>query len=109
MNRIRRAGEWVVRTRYPSVPIIAGVLLALPSLWVGVQADDWSVRSAVLGIDPVPGVQANPWQPFSFEGNESDYQKLMDHGWLPWWTDPECRIAHLRVLPILTHMLDFRV
>ncbi len=109
MRVVKRIAEWIARYRYPLIPAVAAVVLALPSLFVGIQADDWALRSAALGIDPVPGVSINPWQPFMFEGDADTYRALMDHGWLPWWTDLQCRTVHMRFIPLMTHFLDFRL
>ena len=108
-RRLLRLSEWIQRFCYPAVPVAVGIMLAVPSLWVGIQTDDWSVRSGVLGIALVEGVPANPWQPFGLNGDAANYGKLMDAGWMPWWTDPHCRAVHMRALPLLTHMFDYRV
>lgn len=106
---MRRLSELIQRSCYPPIPVVAGIVLALPSLWVGIQTDDWSVRSGALGIALVEGVPANPWQPFGFDGDAANYRKLMDAGWMPWWTDLQCRAVHMRTLTLLTHMFDYRV
>ena len=48
MEILRRFCDWTARTRYPAVLIGLGLLLALPSLWTGLQLDDFIIQAAVL-------------------------------------------------------------
>ncbi|MEE2730029.1 MAG: hypothetical protein VYA55_04365 [Pseudomonadota bacterium] len=90
--------------------LLLGVLLALPSLWVGMQLDDyfhWGLvtqRSQVLQtVSP-----ASPYGLFSFvDGNPARVMDLMNLGLAPWWTYPEVEYAFWRPLTELTHGLDY--
>lgn len=62
-SALARLSEWVLGHRYPAAPVALGLLLAVPSLWVGLQTDDFLIRAAVLGLE-APGRSA--WKPFSF-------------------------------------------
>ena len=109
MDRVQRLCEWVVQRRYPAVAVIAGLVLTLPSLWVGLQADDWFIRATVLRSHPLEGVLDNPWEPYTYlDGDPANNHKLIDRGWLPWWTDLESRASLARPLTALTQMLDHR-
>lgn len=101
--------EWILRWHFPLVPVIAGVVLASPSLWVGLQSDDWTFRSRLLGIPMMEGVPSNPWYLEGYGGSTAHSRVLMDHGCLPWWADVQGRMLQMRILPNLTHMLDFRL
>ena len=46
-SRLRRLCEWMLRWRYPAVPIAVGLVLALPSLGVGLLGDDLTHRAVV--------------------------------------------------------------
>jgi hypothetical protein len=84
--------------------------LALPSLWVGLQLDDFTIRAAVQERELAEGVSGSRWEPFTFlDGDPRRTRKAMDLGLLPWWTDPECRLAFWRPLTAVTHILDYRV
>ncbi len=90
--------------------LLLGVLLALPSLWVGMQLDDyfhWGLvtqRSQVLQtVSP-----ASPYGLFSFvDGDPARVMDLMNLGLAPWWTYPEVEYAFWRPLTELTHGLDY--
>ena len=106
----KRFSQWMLQWRYPAVPVAIGVLLALPSLWGGLQFDDYGIRATVLDLYVVEGISADPLQPFSFlDGDPIRNQRLMDYGFLPWWSDLECRAAFMRPLTALTHMVDYRL
>jgi hypothetical protein len=108
MEILRRLCDWIARTRYPGVLLGLGLLLALPSLWNGLQFDDFTIRAAVLGHELVKDVPTSRWEPFTFvNGDEQRTQKLIDYGRLPWWADPKCRMAFWRPLTAATHILDY--
>ena len=110
MELLQRICDWVARTRYPAVPIALGLLLAIPTLWGGLHFDDYGIRIAILDQHVVEGVSGNPWQPFSFlDGDPVRNHKLMDYGFLPWWSHIECRAAFMRPLTGLTHAIDYRL
>ncbi len=107
MARLKRVCEWLLRRRYPAMLILAGWLLALPSLWGGLQLDDYTIRATVLDSQPWGVAIADPWDPFSFlDGDPQRNHALMDRGVMPWWCDQECRLAFLRPLTTATHMAD---
>ncbi len=90
--------------------LLLGLLLALPSLWVGMQLDDyfhWGLvtqRSQVLQtVSP-----ASPYGLFSFvDGDPARVMDLMNLGLAPWWTYPQVEYAFWRPLTELTHGLDY--
>lgn len=95
---------------YVAVLIVLGLLLALPSLRGGLLFDDFIIRATVLDCHPIEGPGPNPWLPFSFLAEDRGRRHaLIDRGLLPWWTDPECRIAFLRPVTTLTHVADHRL
>lgn len=90
--------------------LFLGLLLAFPSLWVGLQLDDyfhWGLvtqRSQVLQtVSP-----ASPYGLFSFvDGDPARVLDLMNLGLAPWWTYPQVEYAFWRPLTELTHGLDY--
>lgn len=90
--------------------LVLGIVLALPSLWVGMQLDDyfhWGLvtqRSQVLQtVSP-----ASPYGLFSFvDGDPARVMDLMNLGLAPWWTYPLVEYAFWRPLTELTHGLDY--
>ncbi len=110
MPLLKRLCQWIARRRYPAVLIGLGLLLALPSLGTGVQLDDFVIRAAVLERELIEGVPRSCWEPFTFvDGDPQHTHAAMDHGLMPWWADPELRLAFWRPLTAVTHMLDFRL
>ncbi|MCA1662772.1 MAG: hypothetical protein LC659_00595, partial [Myxococcales bacterium] len=62
------------------------------------------------GAHPVAGLPDSRFDLFSFVGHRrADTFKQMDAGVLPWWTDPEVKLAFWRPLSALTHVVDWRV
>ncbi|MCH8148439.1 MAG: hypothetical protein IH987_10660, partial [Planctomycetes bacterium] len=110
VSGLQRLSEWIGRWRYPGVPILLGILLAAPSLFVGIQADDLFIRSVITGSELFSEVSLGPWQPYTYmNGDPVRNQILIDHGWMPWWTDLHCRAALSRPLTAITFMWDFYV
>ena len=108
MSRLQRLSEWIGRWRYPVVPILLGILLAAPSLLVGIQADDLFIRSAIRGSEQFSDISLSPWQPYMYmDGDPVRNHVLIDHGWMPWWMDLHCRAALSRPLTALTFMWDY--
>ena len=60
MSRLQRLCEWIGRWRYPAVPILLGILLAAPSLLVGIQADDLFIRTVISGSDLFGDISPSP-------------------------------------------------
>ena len=86
------------------------LVLGLPSLWVGLQIDDyfhWGLvnqRSDVLQSHS----PASLYGMFSFlDGDVLRVKQLMELGLLPWWTNPQVEYAFWRPLTELTHAIDY--
>ena len=110
MSRLQRWSEWIGRWRYPAVPILLGILLAAPSLIVGIQADDLFIRSAIIGSEQFGDISLSSWQPYMYmDGDPVRNHILIDHGWMPWWMDLHCSAALSRPLTALTLMWDYYV
>ena len=89
--------------------LLAG-FLALPSVWVGWQLDDyvhrWFLCDPVLATD-LPGALMGL---FAFlDGNPDQNRTLMDTGFMPWWSLESLRISFWRPLAAFTHWLDYQL
>jgi hypothetical protein len=85
---------------------LVAVLLTLPGLGAGLVGDDWFHRMVLLGRGEL-GARLDPTLDlFSFVPDR-ERPFLMDVGVLPWWCDPELRIALSRPVTALTHQLDY--
>ena len=86
------------------------LLLVLPSLWVGLQLDDYFHWGLVTQQNPVleTNSPASPYGLFSFlDGKPGRVLDLTNLGLLPWWTYPEVKYAFWRPFTEFTHGLDY--
>jgi hypothetical protein len=85
---------------------LLAVVLTLPALRAGLVGDDYFHRMVLLGRGDW-GARPNPtFDLFSFV-RESQRAMMMQVGVLPWWCDPNLRIALARPLSALTHRADY--
>jgi hypothetical protein len=88
--------------------IALAVALAVPSITTGLCADDWLQLMIARGLHPVAGLPASRFDLFSFVGHEPGNALVqMNAGVLPWWSDPEVKLAFWRPLSALTHLADW--
>ncbi|MEW5983290.1 MAG: hypothetical protein AB1806_13115 [Acidobacteriota bacterium] len=93
----------------PAALAAGAVLLASPSLWLGLQLDDHLLRLALTAPPPFPTWSKGPFDAFAFfTGDLTLNRQYVDTGVLPWWTRPDFRVAFFRPLAGLTHWIDFR-
>ncbi|HTU57451.1 MAG TPA: hypothetical protein VMF89_03440 [Polyangiales bacterium] len=85
----RRAPLWLA---------IFAIVLCLPALRFGLQADDWLFRWKVER-------GSAPW--FMFEFDPAEGPATRASGMLVWWASPELAVRFLRPLASLSHALDF--
>lgn len=119
----RRAGAWARRRLDASLRSVEGFLrsrLALPigfivtacllspCLFYGLACDDYVIRNITLGFPGIPGMEAlSRLDTFRFaSGDPAANLAYMDHGLMPWYADPEVRIAFWRPLAAASHYLD---
>ncbi len=105
---LRRISVGVQSRRFSIVVILVGVGLALPALFVGIQADDYFIRNTVLGLQPPDTIRISRWETYSYlDGVPANNDDIIDRGYMPWWTDLECRTSFARPLTALTQMFDY--
>ena len=84
-----------------------GLFLHWPSLDSGYRGDDFPQRAMLKGEFAAP---REPLDLFSFaSGDPRDVARLMDFGYLPWWTVPNLRLRMWRPLASALMVLDQRV
>ena len=96
----RPAARW-------SVPLI-GVALCLTAVGPRLALDDFVLFLVARGDPRIAGLAQDSFDLFTFtSGRAADNRALIEHGvMLPWFTDPELRVAFFRPLSSLTHRLD---
>jgi hypothetical protein len=89
--------------------IVLGALLCLTSVGSRLALDDYVLGLAARGAPEVPGFVQDHFDLFTFTtGRPADNRELIEQGFLlPWWTDPELKIAFFRPLTSFTHRVDF--
>lgn len=86
------------------------MLLALPSLWVGWQLDDYWHRMMIRGWPGYPGLYTSFWDQFTFgDGNPERTQRFLDYGFFPWWHELKSCTQPWRPIGTLTHWFDYVV
>jgi hypothetical protein len=85
-----------------------GVALCLPAVGSYRVLDDAILERSVRG-PAQPGLADGIFGMFSFaSGDPLQNRELVDRGvLLPWWSEPELRVAFFRPLSALTHAFDF--
>jgi hypothetical protein len=91
--------------------LLATLLLTTPSLWVGLQFDDYLLQIRLLNarngvVDPLTAIN----QLYVFmDGVPAHTLAQMDTGTMPWFALPTAKVAFWRPLSALTHWLDFQL
>ncbi|HVL02116.1 MAG TPA: hypothetical protein VM553_20000 [Dongiaceae bacterium] len=96
--------------RYCRWALFFALLLTAPSLWVGLQLDDYFHWGLVTQQNPVLHINspASLYGLFSFlDGDPGRVLDLTNLGLLPWWTNPEVKYAFWRPLTEFTHGVDY--
>src|SRR4051812_32125488 len=86
--------------RLPAAILVLATLLAASSLGGGRTLDDWVLAVIARGEGAAFGLSRKPWDCFTFTtGDVASNLRLMDRGvLLPWWTDPQLKLAFFRPL-----------
>ena len=85
--------------------VALGFVLLLPSLDTGLAADDFLHAIMLDEPCPLPGFARAPLDIFRF-CDPREFAKLFEQGIFSWWDDPAARLAFLRPISALTHVLD---
>lgn len=95
--------------RLPWVLAAFGIVLTLPSLFIGWAMDDHVLRYASAGGEGISSELYKPTGLFGFLGDPEVVRSLKERGSLPWWTADGFLLAFWRPLSSLTHWIDFRL
>lgn len=96
---------------FPALILLTALVLTLPSLWGGLQFDDYLLQTRLLAarnksVDDLTTIN----QLYVFmDGDSAHTQAQMDSGRMPWFALPSGKVAFWRPLSALTHWLDFQL
>ena len=83
-------------SRFIRLSVLLGVLPASSSLFVGLQADYYYICNTATGALPAGIANVSPLETYSYlDGIPEHNFRLIDHGYMPWWTDLYCRASRL--------------
>jgi hypothetical protein len=104
-----RTRRWLAHRRLPVVLAAMAVVLSAPSLWLGLQVDDYALRLALARPAIAPTEVRSPLRLFELVRDPAQVRGGVAAGFFPWWTSPDLRIAFFRPLTGLTHWVDFHL
>ncbi|MEZ4231825.1 MAG: hypothetical protein R3B89_21800 [Polyangiaceae bacterium] len=105
MSQLEAFLVWLGKRRVGWWAALLGMLLALPSVFTGLQTEDHYHFSAVQH-----GVVDPPWRVNLFNyisGNVSGIYGLKDFGTIPWFTLKDYKVSFWRPLTSFTHWVDY--
>jgi len=105
MNKIR---IWLSHPRLPTIVTLLAVGLTLPSLWNGLNLDDYYHRLVLLGDTRFSPASSSPLNLFCFyDGDHEENRRLMKTGMCAWFYSEKLRFCFFRPLSALTHWIDY--
>jgi hypothetical protein len=105
----RRSGSWLIKLTTPRAQLSAcalAVALCLPTLFVGLQLDDYPLVLRMKRPDLDRWSGSAPFDLFRWF-DAAHIRRLTDGLGLPWWTYQDGRCAFFRPLASLTHAFDY--
>ena len=105
-----RLREWLGRRHLAWHLALLGVVLCAPSLWLGLQMDDYIHRAALVGGTGFTELSNSPADLFAFiTGDREANRRAVAAGFNPWWAHEDLRLAFFRPMTGLTHWLDYKL
>jgi hypothetical protein len=100
--KVLTGGRWFV----PLVIAVA-VALVMPSVNAGLRGDDYVLLGILSASDGILDAYPARLDIFNFfDGDHERTRRLLDLGVLPWWTDPQIKMAFWRPVAALSHWVD---
>lgn len=102
-----RLGAWLVHPRFVVRIAVLAALWVAPSLLIGFHLDDHVHRYLFSGLPGSDALWRAYQSPFGIANGEPSVNRWqIEHGYAPWWTDPDLLISLYRPLSELTHRVD---
>jgi hypothetical protein len=105
--RDRRLTRFLERPRLGLWIVVLGVVLVLPSAFIGFQLDDLIGRfifSDLPGAHRLFEIYAGGYG--TANGNPADAAWMIEQGYAPWWMDRDLLLQLFRPLSLWTHLVD---
>lgn len=104
-----RLRELLGHSKLVWIVLVVAILIALPTLDVGLIGDD--LPQAEFLVAQREGTSPSRWWDMFVlvSGPRAHSEQLRALGRLPWWVDPNLRVAFFRPLSVATHQLDHRL
>jgi len=90
-----------------ALPLFVSLLFCLPALWADHYNDDWTLR--LINAGRLSPDDANPWQLFEFTRSREHAGRLIEGGFMPWWSSPSLRLRFFRPLSSLLFSAEAHV
>jgi len=98
----------LVSRRLPWVLALVAMAVTTPSLLAGFYQDDHLIRLRFQNFEGLPGIEGRLFDTCTFgDGNPEQTLARMERGIVPWWGDPEWKVAFGRPLIGLSHYIDW--
>ncbi len=105
---LRVSSSLLQHRRAPFWLACIGSLLALPSLFGGLQGDDYYHRAVLRGEVHYAAIAPTRFRMFTFHnGDPARTLTAIDEGLAVWWVDPHLKVDFLRPGSVITHMVDY--
>ena len=105
---LRVSSSLLQHRRAPFWLACIGSLLALPSLFGGLQGDDYYHRAVLRGEVRYTAYAPTRFRMFTFHnGDPARTLTAIDEGLAVWWVDPHLKVDFLRPGSVITHMVDY--
>jgi len=102
--------RWFQRRWFIGHVALMGMILGLPSLWLGWQADDLFHRAGFIELEQFPSVEDPVLNMFAFvSGRDGENRRLIDEGRMPWWAPDHLRLSFFRPITAMTHWVDYKL
>ncbi|MFO0556436.1 MAG: glycosyltransferase family 39 protein [Polyangiales bacterium] len=90
-----------------ALPVIVSLLFCLPALWADHYNDDWTMRFIAEGRATT--YDASPLRLFEFTRSPEHTTRLIEGGFMPWWSSPSLRLRFFRPLSSLLFAAEARL
>ena len=94
----------------PLILALLAIIISIPSLQVGFQADDFVHRNKLLKKYKTDVPKGSLFGLFSFtSGDANTTKEYINKGVLPWWSSHSMKIKFWRPVTEISHYIDYKL